>query len=158
MCSPHDGIRISRLKLLHLEGVPDSSAGKESTCNAGDPSLIPGSVRSSGEGIGYPLQNSWASLVAQLVENLPAMRETWVRSLGWENLWRRESLPTLVFLPGKSHGQRSLVGYSPWGCKKSDMTEWLNTLYLEWITNLILLCNPGNYIQSHGMNQNGKEY
>ena len=65
-------------------GFPDSSVGKESTCNAGDPSSIPGSGRSPGEAIGYPLQYSWASLVAQLVENLPAMRETWVQSLGWE--------------------------------------------------------------------------
>ena len=64
---------------------PDSSVGKESGCNAGDPSLIPGSERSPGEGIGYPLQHSWASLVAQLVKNLPAMRETWVQSLGWED-------------------------------------------------------------------------
>ena len=61
-----------------------SSAGKESTCNAGDPGSISGSGRSPGEAIGYPLQYSWASLVAQLVENLPAMRETWVQSLGWE--------------------------------------------------------------------------
>ena len=53
-------------------GFPDSSVGKESTCNEGDPSLIPGSGRSPGEGIGYPLQYSWASLVAQLVKNLPA--------------------------------------------------------------------------------------
>ena len=66
-------------------GSPGSSVGKESACNAGDPSSIPGSERSSGEGIGYPLQYSWASLVAQLVKNLPAMRETWVRSLGWED-------------------------------------------------------------------------
>ena len=50
---------------------------KKSTCNAGDPSLIPGSGRSPGEGIGYPLQYSWASLVAQLVKNLPAVQETW---------------------------------------------------------------------------------
>ena len=64
---------------------PDSSVGKESTCNAGDPGLIPGSRRSVGKGIGYPLQYSWASLVAQLVKNLPAMRETWVQSLGWED-------------------------------------------------------------------------
>ena len=64
---------------------PDSSVGKESTCNAGDPGLIPGSGRSTGEGIGYPLQYSWASLVAQLVKNLPSMRETWVPSLGWED-------------------------------------------------------------------------
>ena len=59
-------------------GFPDSSVGKESACNAGDPGLIPGSGRSPGEGIGYPLQHSWASLVAQLIQNLPAMLETWV--------------------------------------------------------------------------------
>ena len=56
-------------------GFPDSSVGKESVCNAGDPGLIPGSGRSTGEGIGYPLQDAWASLVAQLVKNLPATRE-----------------------------------------------------------------------------------
>ena len=61
-----------------------SSAGKEFTCNAGDPGLIPGSGRSGGEGIGYPLQYSWVSLVAQLVKNPPAMQETWVQSLGFE--------------------------------------------------------------------------
>ena len=57
---------------------PDSSVGKEYICNAGDPGLIPGSGRSAGEGIGYPLQYSWASLVAQLVKNLPVMQEIWV--------------------------------------------------------------------------------
>ena len=65
-------------------GFPDSLVGKESACNAGDPGLIPGSGRSTGEAIGYPLRYSWASLVAQLVKNLPIMRETWVRSLGSE--------------------------------------------------------------------------
>ena len=64
---------------------PDNSVGKESACSAGDPGSIPGSGRSTGEGIGYPLQDSWASLVAQLVENPPAMREIWVRSLIWED-------------------------------------------------------------------------
>ena len=58
-------------------------AGKESTCNAGDPGSIPELGRSAGEGIGYPFQYSWASLVALLVKNLPAMQETWVQSLGW---------------------------------------------------------------------------
>ena len=57
----------------------------KSACNAGDPSLIPGSGRAAREGIGYPLQHSWASLVAQLVKNSSAMWETWVRSLGWED-------------------------------------------------------------------------
>ena len=66
-------------------GFPDSSVGKESTCNAGHPSSIPGWGRSPREGIGYPLQYSWASLVAQLVKNPPAMQETWVWSLGWED-------------------------------------------------------------------------
>ena len=61
-----------------FRGFPDSSAGKESTCSTGDPGSIPGLGRSAGEGIGYPLQYSWASLVAQLVKNLPAMQETWV--------------------------------------------------------------------------------
>ena len=60
------------------KGVPDSSAGKESTCNAEDSSSIPGSGKSPGEGIGYSLQYSWASLVAQLAKNLPGIRETWV--------------------------------------------------------------------------------
>ena len=55
-----------------------SSAGRESTCSAGDPGLIPGSGRSPGEGVGYPLQYSWASLVAQLVKHLAAMQETWL--------------------------------------------------------------------------------
>ena len=68
-----------------FKGFSDSSVGKESACNAGDPGLIPGLGRSTGEGIGYPLQYSWASLVAQLVKNLPAMQETWVQSLGWED-------------------------------------------------------------------------
>ena len=59
-------------------GFPDSSVGKESTCNAGDPGSIPGSGRSAGEGIGYLLQYSWVSLVAQLVNNPPAIWEIWV--------------------------------------------------------------------------------
>ena len=65
--------------------LPDSSVGKESACNAGDSGSIPGSGRFSGEGKGYPLQCSWASLVAQLLKNPPAMWETWVRLLGWED-------------------------------------------------------------------------
>ena len=66
-------------------GFPDSSIDKESACNAGDPGSIPGSGRSPGEEVGYPLQDSWVSLVPQLVKNPPAMQETWVRSLGWED-------------------------------------------------------------------------
>ena len=65
-----------------MMGFPGSSAGKKSTCNAGDPGLTPELGRSPGEGIGYLLQCSWASLVAQLVKNPPAMQETWVHFLG----------------------------------------------------------------------------
>ena len=67
------------------KGFPDSSVGKESACSAGDPGSISGLGKSAGEGIGYPFQYSWASFVAQLVKNPPAMRETWVQSLGWED-------------------------------------------------------------------------
>ena len=61
--------------------------------------------------------------MVQLVKNLPAMQETQVRSLGWEDPWSRKWQATPVFLPGEPHGQRSLVGYSPWGRKELDMTE-----------------------------------
>ena len=81
-------------------GFPDSSVGKESACNAGDPCSILGLGRSTGEGIGYPLQYSWASAVALLVKNLPAMQETWVGKIPW----RRERLHTPVFWLGEFHG------------------------------------------------------
>ena len=61
------------------------------------------------------------SLVAQIVNNLPAMQETWVQSLSWEDALEKGILPTLVFLPGEFHEQRSLVGYSPMGFKKLDV-------------------------------------
>ena len=66
------------------KGFPTISVGKESACNAGDPGSIPESGRSAGEGIGYPFQYSWASLVVLLVKNLPARQKSWIRSLGWE--------------------------------------------------------------------------
>ena len=69
----------------------------------------------------------WASLLTQLVKNLPAMQETQVRFLGWEDSLEKEMATHSVFLPGKSHGQRSLAGCSPWGCKELHMTEWLST-------------------------------
>ena len=80
---------MSREKLISIP-LPttdlDSSVLKKFTCKAGDPCTIPEWGRSAEEGIGYPFQYSWASLVAQLVKNLPAMQETWVRSLGWDPL------------------------------------------------------------------------
>ena len=150
---------------------PIAQLEKESACNAGDPGLIPGSGKAAGEGKSYPLQYSWASLVAQLVKNPPASRrpqfDFWIRKIHW----RRERLPTPVFLgfpcgsagkesactagdlgsipvlgrcPGgrhsnplqysyleNLHGQRSLVGYSPWGHKEYDMTERLSFTHHE---------------------------
>ena len=61
------------------------------------------------------------------LKNLPAKQETWVPSLGWEDALEKAVEPTLVFLPGEFHGQRSLAGYSPWGCKELDTTEQLTT-------------------------------
>ena len=120
-------------------GFPDSSVGKEPTCNAGDPCSIPGSGRSTGEGIGYPLQYSWASLVTQLVKNLlqcgrPEFNP-WVGKIPW----RRARLPTPVFLPGELHGL-----YSPWGHKESDMTERLS-LYFKPINNAPLFIPRVDY-------------
>ena len=91
---------------------------KKSACSAGEPSSTPRSGRFPGEGTGYPLQYSWASLVAQMVKIPPAMWKTWVQSLDWEDPleegrathWRRAWQPTPVSLPGESPGQRSLAG------------------------------------------------
>ena len=105
-------------------GFSDSSVGKEFTCNAGYPCSIPGSGRSTGEGIGYSLQYSWASLVAQLVKNLSALWETWVQSLGWEDPLEKGKATTPVLLPGEFHEL-----CSPWGCKESDMTERLSLFF-----------------------------
>ena len=86
---------------LTIQGFPGGSAGKEATCNAGDPGSFPGLGRSTGEGIGYPLQFSWASLVAKTVKNPPAMQETWVRSLVWEDPLEEGLATHSIFLPGE---------------------------------------------------------
>ena len=102
----HDWVTNTHIPFL-------SSVGKESTCNAGDLDSIPWSGRSHGEGVDYPHQYSWASLVAQLVKNLHAMQETWVQSLGWEDLLEKE----------KATHSSILAWRSPWGHKKLD---WLS--------------------------------
>ena len=107
-------------------GCPGSSAGKESACHAGDPGLIPELGRSPGEGISYPIQYSWVSLVAQMVKNPPAMQQTWVWFLGWEDPLQEGIATHSSFLAWKIPRQRSLAGYRPWGPKESDMTEWLS--------------------------------
>ena len=118
MCSKMPEILLICFLLQISMGFPHSLVGRESTCNAGDPGLIPGSGRSAGEGIGYPLQFWGASLVAQLIKNLPAIEETWVQSLGWEDPLEKGKLPTSVFWPGEFHGRNS-----SWGCKESDTSE-----------------------------------
>ena len=113
--------RRDRLSIRVFLGFCGGSAGKESACNAGDPGWITGSERSAGEGTGYPLQYSLASMVVQLVKNcLQCGRpgfHPWVGKIPW----RRESLPTLVFWPGEFHGL-----YSPWGRKELDTTKRLS--------------------------------
>ena len=123
-------LRIIKPALWSYTGFPDSSVGKQSTCNEGDPGLIPGSGRSAGEGIGYPLQYSWACFMVQLVKNPPVMRETWVWSLGWEDPLEKEKLPTPVFWLGEFHGL-----YSQRGHKESDTTERLS-LVLYTLTTM----------------------
>ena len=94
-----------------------------------DPGSIPGSGRSPGEGIVYPLQYSWVSLVAQLVKNPPATQETWVQSLGREDpLEKRKANISPIFWPREFHGL-----FSPWGCKELDTTE---KFYLYWLTHI----------------------
>ena len=78
------------------------------------------------------------SLVAQMVKHLPTMWETQVQSLGWEDPLERKWQPIPVLLPVESHGWRSLVGYRPWCCKESDMTEWLHFHFP--FTEFILYC------------------
>ena len=91
--------------------------------------MIPGSGR-SGAGIGYPLQYSWASLVAQLGKNLPAMRETWVQSVGWEDLLEKGKATHSSIL-----AWRIPWSISPWGCKELDMSEQLSQLDLKLYEN-----------------------
>ena len=111
-------------------GFPDSSVGKESACNAGDHGWIPGSRRSTKEWTGYPLQYSWSSLVVQLVKNLPAIRETWVQSLGGKIPWKREVYPLQYSGLENSmdcivHGSRR-VGY-----------DWATFTLLWWFNSLL---------------------
>ena len=96
----------------------------ESACNAGDPGSIHGLGRSSVEGIGYPLQYSWAFLVAQLVKNSPAMQGTWVQSLGWEDPLEKGKATYFSILAWRISWTDGL--YSTWGCKESGRTEQLS--------------------------------
>ena len=109
-------------------GFPDSSVGKESACNAGDPGSIPGLGRSAGEWIGYPLQYSWASLVAQLVKNPPAMQEfvPWGCSLSWEDPLEKGKATHSSILAWRMLFSRRILENSILGRKKLDTTEQLS--------------------------------
>ena len=111
-------------------GFPDRSVGKESSCNAGDPGLIPGSGRFPGEGTGYPLQYSWACLVAQLVNNPPATQETWVRSLGWEDPPEK----------GKATHASILAWRIPWDHEELDTAERLSLSLGAWVITHLAIC------------------
>ena len=107
--------------------IPGSSGGEKSTCNTSD---LPGLGRSAREGIGYLLQYSWASLVAQLVKNLPAMPETWVWSLGWEDPLEKE------WLPLQYSGLENSMDYIVHGVAKSQIQ--LSDFYFQALT----VCEP----------------
>ena len=109
------------------EGFLGSLAGKESSCNAADPGSIPGSGRSPGEGIDYPLQYSWASLVAQMVKNPPAMQETWVWSLGWEDALVEGMATHSSILAWRIPKDRGASRPAVHGIAESDTTERLST-------------------------------
>ena len=101
---------------------------------------------------GWFWDDSSASLVAQTVKILPAIWEPWVRSLGWEDPWRRAWQPTPVFLPGELHGQKSLVGYSPRGRKEWDTTETTSTahtysIYCALYVSIIITSAPPQVIR-----------
>ena len=113
-------------------GIPGSSAGKESTCSPGDPSSIPGSGRSPGEGIGYPLQYSWASWWRRwqriLLQCGRHQFDPWVGKIPQSRAWQ----PTPVSLPGESPWTEDPGGLHPWGRKELDMTEWPCTTILPY--------------------------
>ena len=111
-------------------GFPGSSTGKESACDAGDPGLVPGLGRSSGEEIGYPFHYSWASLVAQTAKNLlqcgrPGF-DSWVGKIPW----RRARQPTPVFFPGESHRQGEPGGLQSMGSQRVRY-DWV-TQHSTW--------------------------
>ena len=122
-----------------IRGFSTSSVGKESACNTGDPSLTPGSGKSTGERIGHPLQYSWASLVAQPVKNLPAMQETWVWSLGWEDFLESKIWRTLQY-----SGLENSMDYTVHGIKKSWI--WLGELHFTSLPTRYWLMTAHKYV------------
>ena len=122
---PHCERRHSCCFQTQCTGFPGSSVGKESTCDAGDPGSIPGSGRSAGEGIGSPLQYSWASLVAELVKNPPAMRENgldpWVEKIPLEEgMATYSSIPAWRIPTGRGAWRATVRGVAKSRTRLSD--------------------------------------
>ena len=117
---------------------PGSSAGKESACNAGDPGSIPGSGKPPRGGIGYPLQYSWASLVAQMVKNPPSMQKTWVWFLVRKDPLLEGMQPTPVFLPRESlwterltdHGVAKSLAWLSKSAQHSTVISYLSVFHV----------------------------
>ena len=137
------------MNLSYYRGFPDSSVGKESACNAGDPGSIRRFGRSAGEGKDYPLQYSWASLVAQLVRIHLQFRRPWFNSWAGKIPWRRDGLPTPVFLgfPGGSDDRESTcneghLGLIP-GLERSPGGGHDNPLQCSCLENRHGQRNPG---------------
>ena len=118
-------ISITVIIWIFSKYEPDGSVGQESACNAEDLSLIPGSGRSTAEGMGYPILFSWASFVAQLIKTLPAMGEIWLQSLGWEGSLEKGKATHSSILACRI----PWTVYNPWGRKEADTTEQLTFLW-----------------------------
>ena len=128
---------------IHLLGFPGSSAGKAGkfACRVGDPSSIPGLGRSPGEGMGYPFQYSWASLVAQS-ENLPAVQETWVRSLGWEDPLEEGMAAHSSILAWRTPWTEEPDGLQPMGSQRvrhDQATRQQHLLMDTWVSSIFWL-------------------
>ena len=127
-------VKVAQSCLTLCVGFLGSSAGKERIhlpCRI--PRFNPGSGRSAGEGIGYPLEYSWAYLVAQLIKNLPVMSEAWVQSLGWEDSLEKGTVTHAGILDWR-------IPWT-WGRKESDTTERLSLHYYLCACVLIHLCS-----------------
>ena len=102
----------------------------------------------------YVCVNGWASLVAQMVKNLPAMWETWDWSLGRKALLEKRMATTPAFLPGEFHGQKSLPGYNPWDHRESDITEWVTPSLSALLWDRVNILTYRSHSKSHPLDVN----
>ena len=130
-------------------GFPGGSDGKEYACNAEDPSSIPGLGRSPGERIGYPLQDSWASLVAQMVKNMLGMREIWVWSVGWEDALEKGKAIHFTILAWKIPWTEEPGRLQSMGLQGEDMMEQLSTQHIPGVLKMLvtLVSSPPCYLE-----------